>query len=280
MEIRHGSNPNDAKHYTTEELRSNFLIENLFTPGEKKLVYTHIDRIIAGGIVPTSKSITLDENVDTMKQLGVSYFLERRELGIINIGGAGKVVVDGVEYSLANKDGLYVGMGAKDVVFSSDDAAKPAKFYINCAPAHKTYPNVKIDIAKAKKVPMGDAKTCNKRTICQFIHPDVLPTCQLTMGMTMLEEGSVWNTMPAHTHERRMEVYLYFDMPEDAVVFHFMGEPNETRHIVMKNEMAVISPSWSIHSGCGTQAYTFIWGMVGENQTFNDMDTIKTNELK
>lgn len=280
MDIRYGANANDAKHYTTEQLRKEFLIEDLFVPGKNKFVYSHIDRIIVGGIVPTDGVIELADGIDTMKSLGVNYFMERRETGVINIGGAGKIAVDGEEYGMAPRDGLYIGMGAKKVEFISCDASNPAKFYLNSAPAHTTYPNVKINIETAKKVPMGDQGSCNKRVINQFIHPEVLKTCQLLMGMTVLEEGNVWNTMPAHTHDRRMEVYLYFDIPEDNVVFHYMGEPDETRHIVMKNEQAVISPSWSIHAGCGTKNYTFIWGMAGENQTFTDMDGIKTTELK
>lgn len=279
MDIRYGANPYDFKHYTTEQLRKEFLIEKLFIPDEKSLTYSHIDRIIVGGIMPVKKTINLDEGIDTMKVLGTQTFLERREMGVINIGGKGRITVDGVEFELNPRDGLYVGRGAKNVLFSSNCLDNPAKFYINFAPAHKSYPNVKIDISKANAVKMGSDKSCNKRTIYQFIHPDVLQTCQLTMGMTVLEEGSNWNTMPAHTHERRMEVYMYFDIPQDDVVFHFMGEPHETRHIVVKNEQAVISPSWSIHAGCGTSNYTFIWGMVGENQTFNDMDAINTVDL-
>jgi 4-deoxy-L-threo-5-hexosulose-uronate ketol-isomerase len=280
MDIRYGANPQDAMHYTTQELRSEFLIEDLFIQGEKKFVYSHIDRIIVAGIVPTTEAIDLNEGIDTQKTLGTDSFLERREMGLFNIGAAGKVVVDGVEYAMGHKDGLYVGMGAKSIVFSSEDSSKPAKFYINFAPAHKTYPTVKIDITKANSVEMGDQKTCNKRVIYQFIHPAVLETCQLLMGMTVLAEGNIWNTMPAHTHERRMEVYMYFDLDDQNAVFHYMGEPDETRHIVMKNEQAVISPSWSIHSGCGSKNYTFIWGMVGENQTFTDMDGIAITDLK
>ena len=239
-------------------------------------VYSHVDRIIVGGATPGKDALKLEAG----DELRAAYFLERRELGIINIGAPGKVTLDGVEYKLGNKDGLYVGMGTKDVVFESDDAANPAKFYFNSAPAHKTYPTVFIDMEKANKRPIGTMEDSNKRTIYQYIHPAVLKTCQLSMGLTKLEEGSMWNTMPCHTHERRMEVYLYFDLPEDAAVFHLMGQPQETRHIVMHNEQAVISPSWSIHSGVGTHCYTFIWGMVGENQDFDDMDHCKTNELK
>ncbi len=276
MEVRYDTHPNDAMYYTTEELRGHYLIENLFETGKINTVYSHVDRIIVGGATPGKDALKLEAG----DELRAAYFLERRELGIINIGAPGKVTLDGVEYKLGNKDGLYVGMGTKDVVFESDDANNPAKFYFNSAPAHTTYPTVFIDMEKANKRPIGSMEDSNKRTIYQYIHPAVLKTCQLSMGLTKLEEGSMWNTMPCHTHERRMEVYLYFDLPEDAAVFHLMGQPQETRHIVMKNEQAVISPSWSIHSGVGTHCYTFIWGMVGENQDFDDMDHCKTNELK
>lgn len=280
MDIRQPSNSKDAKFYTTDRLREEFLIQELFTPGKAKRVYSNIDRIITMGFCPAKKAIELGEGLDTMSNLGTDYFLERRELGTINVGGAGSITVDGQEYKLASLDGLYIGMGAKEVVFKSEDANNPAKFYTLSAPAHRTYPNKHIDIAKAKKVPMGDDSTSNKRIINQYLHPEVLETCQLSMGMTEMAEGNVWNTMPCHTHERRMEVYFYFDIEGDNVVFHYMGEPSETRHIVMRNEEAVISPSWSIHSGCGTKAYKFIWGMVGENKTFTDMDHIALTDLK
>ena len=276
MEVRYDTHPNDAMFYTTEELRGHYLIENLFETGKINTVYSHVDRIIVGGATPGAEALKLEAG----DELRAAYFLERRELGIINIGAPGKVTLDGVGYKLGNKDGLYVGMGTKDVVFESDDCKNPAKFYFNSAPAHTTYPTVFIDMEKANKRPIGSMEDSNKRTIYQYIHPAVLKTCQLSMGLTKLEEGSMWNTMPCHTHERRMEVYLYFDLPEDAAVFHLMGQPQETRHIVMHNEQAVISPSWSIHSGVGTHCYTFIWGMVGENQDFDDMDHCKTNELK
>ncbi len=280
MEIRQPANSRDAKHYTTERLREEFLIEELFVPGRIKRVYSHIDRIITMGICPSDKSISLGENLDIWKKLGTTYFLERRELGMINVGGKGSVTVDGEVFTLNERDGLYVAKGAKEVVFASADASNPAKFYSLSAPAHTTYKNVHIDMTKAKKVDLGSQDSCNKRTIYQYIHPEVVDSCQLMMGLTKMADGNVWNTMPAHTHERRMEVYFYFDLPEDAAVFHYMGEPTETRHIVMKNEQAVISPSWSIHSGCGTCAYTFIWGMVGENKAFDDMDHIKVTDMK
>lgn len=276
METRYSSHYEDAKQYDTSELRKHFLIEELFIKGQIKMVYSHIDRIIVAGIVPTDKTLKIEGG----KALGSDYFLERRELGIINIGGAGVVTLDGEKYVLDSRDGLYVGLGIKQVDFQSLDPEKPAKFYINSATAHKKYPTVKINLEKANKVKAGSDAECNKRTINQYVHPAVCESCQLVMGMTVLEPGSVWNTMPCHTHDRRMEVYLYFDMDEDNVVFHLMGTPEETRHIVVKNEQAVISPSWSIHSGVGTKNYTFIWGMVGENQTFTDMDAILTKDLK
>jgi len=276
MEVRYASHYEDVKHYDTTKLRKHFLIENLFTPGKLYMVYSHVDRIIVAGAVPTDKPLYLEAS----KELGSNYFLERREMGIINIGGTGIVNLDGERYELNNSDGLYVGMGIKEVSFESLDANNPAKFYINSATAHKSYPTVKIGLSEANKVKAGTDEECNKRTINQYVHPAVCQSCQLVMGMTILEPGSIWNTMPCHTHDRRMEVYLYFNMDEDNVVFHFMGTPNETRHIVVKNEQAVISPSWSIHSGVGTKNYTFIWGMVGENQTFTDMDEIPTKDLR
>lgn len=275
MEIRSAANPKDVKTYDTARLREEFLIEGLFAKGESKTVYSHVDRIITGSACPVSP-LTLEAG----KVLRAEYFLERREMGIINIGAKGSVTVDGVKYELENKDGLYIGMGSKEIVFASEDASNTAKFYFNSAPAHKTYPIEKIEISKAEPAKMGSLEESNQRTIYKYIHPMGVKSCQLVMGMTILEPGSVWNTMPCHTHDRRMEVYLYFNMPEDAVVFHYMGEPTETRHIVMRNEQAVISPSWSIHSGCGTRNYTFIWGMVGENQVFSDMDAVSMKEIK
>lgn len=276
MEIRGAVNIEDAKHYTTERLRNEFLIEDLFVPEKIKMVYSHIDRIIVGGAYPKNEELILRAG----KEIGANYFLERRELGIINIGGKGGVVIDGEKYSLEPKDGLYIGMGTKDIIFTSDDASAPAKFYFNSAPAHKTYPTMKVVASEAKPQHLGSVENSNKRTINKYIHPDVCKSCQLLMGMTILEPQNIWNTMPCHTHERRMEVYFYFNIPDDNVVFHYMGEPKETRHIVVRNEQAVISPSWSIHSGVGTSNYTFIWGMVGENQTFSDMDDVKMVDLK
>jgi 4-deoxy-L-threo-5-hexosulose-uronate ketol-isomerase len=275
LEVRYPSSNKDAKHYDTKRLREEYHISGLFKADEIKLVYSHFDRIIAGSVCPVEKELKLEAG----KEIGAQYFLERRELGIINIGGSGAVVLDGEEYTLDKKDGLYVGMGVKEVIFKSHDKTNPAKFYLNSAPAHTSYPTVKINIKDANPVHLGSEKELNKRTIYQYVHPNVCKSCQLLMGMTILEEGSVWNTMPTHTHDRRMEVYFYFDMADDALVFHMMGEPQETRHIIMRNEEAVISPSWSIHSGVGTQRYTFIWGMVGENQTFTDMDFIDNKDL-
>lgn len=276
LEIRYANHPDDSRYYTTEELRKNYLIEKLFVENEAALVYSHIDRIIAGGIMPVGEKIKLSVG----KELGVSYFFERREAGIINIGGKGKVIIDGNEFILDNADGLYIGMGSKDVTFESENTNSPAKFYFNSSPAHKAFPTRMITLEQAKKVRLGEKENLNVRTINQYVHPDVCESCQLVMGMTILDPGNVWNTMPAHTHERRMEVYMYFNMDEGARVFHLMGQPQETRHIVMANEQAVISPSWSIHSGVGTSNYTFIWGMCGENIEFTDMDHIAIKDIR
>ncbi len=280
MDIRYSCNQRDFKRYTTEETRAEFLIETLFVADEVKAVYSHVDRMVTMGVMPVNETVAIDKGIDVWHNFGTSYLLERREIGMFNVGGAGVVTVDGVEYELGYKDCLYITKGAKDVTFRSVDAAAPAKFYMVSAPAHCAYETRLIKIADAAKRPLGAMETSNKRTINQFIHPDVLKTCQLSMGMTVLEPGSVWNTMPAHTHERRMEVYFYFEVPENNVVFHMMGEGSETRHIVMQNEQAVISPSWSIHSGAGTSNYTFIWAMGGENQAFDDMDNIATTDLR
>jgi len=276
LDIRYANHPDDSKRYDTAELRQKYLIEKVFSADEILLTYSHQDRIIAGGAMPVSKTVSLEAT----KELGTDYFLERREMGVINIGGKGTVTLDGVAYDLNKTDGLYVGMGAKVVSFSSADKNNPAKFYINSAPAHHKYETVVITKEKANHVPCGDSATLNKRVINQYVHPAVCKSCQLVMGMTELDATSVWNTMPCHTHERRMEVYLYFGLREEDFVVHLMGTKEETRHIIMRNEQAVISPSWSIHSGVGTRGYTFIWGMCGENQTFTDMDGIKNSELK
>ena len=276
MEVRNASNSKDVKHYTTERLREEFLITGLFSKDNIKMVYSHIDRIITCGIMPVDQVLKLEAG----KELAADYFLQRREMGVINIGGKGIITVDGTEYVMEPRDGIFIGQGNKDVTFAAVDKANPPKFYMSSCPAHKSYPTVKIDITKARKVPCGSVEDCNKRTINQYIHPEVMQSCQLAMGLTQLEPGSNWNTMPCHTHDRRMEVYLYLDMDENDAVFHMMGEPTETRHIIMHNEEAVISPSWSIHSGVGTKAYSFIWAMCGENQEFTDMDHIETKDLR
>lgn len=276
MEVRNAANSKDVKHYTTDRLREEFHISNLFTKDNIKMVYSHIDRIITAGAMPVDTDIKLEAG----KELAANYFLERREMGCINIGGKGIIVVDGVEYEMNARDGIYIGRGNKDITLKCVDKANPPKFYISSCPAHKEYPIVKIDITKAKKVPCGSVEDCNKRVINQYIHPEVMESCQLAMGLTELAVGSNWNTMPSHTHDRRMEVYMYLDMGENDAVFHMMGEPNETRHIIMHNEEAVISPSWSIHSGVGTKNYSFIWAMCGENQEFDDMDFIETKDLR
>lgn len=280
MDIRYSANQRDVRRYTTEELRREFLIESLYRPNEVAAVYSHVDRMVTMGCMPVDKTIPIDQGIDVWANFGTHYFLERREAGLFNIGGPGHVTVDGKDYALDYKDCLYITRGAREVLFSSDDPAVPAKFYIVSAPAHCNYETRLLRLADAAKKPSGDAAASNKRVINQFIHPDVLKTCQLSMGMTVLAPGSVWNTMPAHTHERRMEVYMYFEIPEDNVVFHMMGEGQETRHIVMQNEQAVISPSWSIHAGAGTSSYTFIWAMGGENQAFDDMDIIPITDLR
>ena len=276
MEIRNASNPRDVKNYDTDRLREEFHISKLFTKDNIRMVYSHIDRIITAGLMPVFQELKLVGG----KELASDYFLERREMGCINIGGKGIITIDGVDYEMNPRDGIYIGMGNKEISFKCVDTENPPKFYVSSCPAHATYPIVKIDITKAKKVPCGSVEDCNKRVINQYIHPEVIKSCQLAMGLTELEPGSNWNTMPSHTHDRRMEVYLYLDMGENDAVFHMMGEPNETRHIVMHNEEAVISPSWSIHSGVGTKNYSFIWAMCGENQEFTDMDHIETRELR
>ncbi|MCH5196697.1 MAG: 5-dehydro-4-deoxy-D-glucuronate isomerase [Oscillospiraceae bacterium] len=276
LDIRYGNHPDDSKKYDTEALRKNYLIDKVFVKDEIALTYSHQDRMIAGGAMPVDKELTLGST----KELGTEYFLERREMGMINVGGKGTVVLDGKEYALDYKDGLYIGMGTKEIVFKSADKNNPAKFYLNSCPAHKTYPTVYITKDMAVHRPLGTAENMNKRVVNQYVNPAVCESCQLAMGMTELAVGSSWNTMPSHTHERRMEVYFYFELEGDNVVFHMMGQPQETRHIILHNEQAVISPSWSIHSGTATSNYTFIWGMCGENQTYDDMDNIGNLDLK
>ena len=287
MDTRYGVSPEGVKRYTTEELRKEFLIEDLFRTDEICLVYSHVDRMITGSAVPVQKKLVLSDG----KLLHSEYFLERRELGIINIGGAGVVTVDGKSFTVENREAVYVGMGSREVVFESVEAECPAKFYMNSTPAHRTCPTVAIRldgseaedtviVKEENRVELGSLEESNHRTICKYILPGQVESCQLVMGMTSLMPGSVWNSMPCHTHERRMEVYLYFDLGENDFVMHYMGEPQQTRHIVMHNEQAVISPSWSIHAGSGTKNYTFIWGMAGENQAFDDMDNVANKDLR
>lgn len=275
MEVRNAANPRDVKSYDTKRLREEFLIQGLFAKGEVRTVYSHDDRIITGAAYPITP-LTLEAG----EEIRAEYFLQRREMGIFNIGTPGYVVVDGVKYEMGFRDGLYVGMGTRVIEFASNDQTNPARFYFNSAPAHASYPTTRVAIDEVEHEKLGSIESSNQRTINRYIHPHGIASCQLVMGMTILEPGSVWNTMPCHTHDRRMEVYLYFGMPEDGVVFHYMGEPSETRHIVVRNEEAVISPSWSIHSGCGTKNYTFIWGMVGENQVFADQDFVPMSDLR
>ncbi len=274
-ESRYALGPKETSGLGTAELRTNFLIETVFADDEIRLVYTHYDRYIAGGAKPVHGPLAL-ETIDPLK---MPHFLDRRELGIINVGGPGEVTVDGEVHELGFKEALYVGKGNREVVFSSLDPAQPARFYLNSAPAHHAYPTRKVTKAEAEVVELGSMETANHRTINKLLVNSVVDTCQLQMGMTELKAGSVWNTMPAHTHDRRMEVYFYFEVPEGQAVSHFMGQPQETRHIWMQNEQAVISPPWSIHAGAGTSSYTFIWGMAGENMDYGDMDGCPITEL-
>ncbi|MBJ6368081.1 5-dehydro-4-deoxy-D-glucuronate isomerase [Snuella sedimenti] len=275
-QVRYAASPQDVKTYDTTRLRDEFLIQDLLEPDAVNLVYSHYDRFIAGGIVPVQSSIKLD----TIDPLKADYFLERRELGIINIGATGTVTVDGSSFVLEHKEALYIGKGNRDIIFSSKSSSTPAQFYLNSTPAHKTYPNKKIGTNDVEVIELGAPETANARTLRKYIVNSVVDVCQLQMGMTTLKSGSSWNTMPAHVHDRRMEVYFYFEVPEDQAVCHFMGQPQETRHIWINNKQAVISPPWSIHSGSGTSSYTFIWGMAGENLDYGDMDHCKINELK
>ncbi len=275
MEIKYATNPTDFKSYDTSRLRSEFHCPKLVKEGAVSLVYTHYDRFIFGTIVPTSEGLKLP----TYDQLKSDYFLERRELGVINIAGPGKITVDGEAYQVNNLDTLYIGKGKKEVIFESSDASNPAKFYLNSAPAHHEYPTTLGAKADVNKVELGSQSTSNERIIYQCIHETGIQSCQLVMGITELKDGNVWNTFPAHLHDRRMEVYFYFDMSGDNLVMHFMGQPQETRHIAVRNEEAVISPPWSIHSGAGTTNYKFVWGMAGENKSFADMDSVPLTEV-
>ena len=275
-EERFASHPDDAKKYGTAQLRKSFLIEKVMENDIIHLVYSHYDRYIAGGAVPATAPLELTA-IDPMK---AQYFCDRRELGIINVGAKGLVIVDGTEYSLDFKEALYIGKGAKQITFKSDSTTQSARFYLNSTPAHKELPTRRITLKDANVLQMGSPLTSNERQINQLLISKVIETCQLQMGMTELRPGSVWNTMPAHTHSRRMEVYFYFNVPQGQAVCHFMGQPQETRHIWMENEQAVISPNWSIHSAAGTSNYIFIWGMAGENMDYTDMDVVQPNELR
>lgn len=275
-EVRYAVGQREMNQMGTEAIRSDFLIEDVFGSDEVKLVYSHFDRYITGGVIPVKGKVFLD-TIDSLKS---EFFLERRELGIINVGGKGTIMADGQSYSLDYKEALYLGKGTKEVYFSSDTAHKPALFYLNSTPAHQAYPSKKIGRDEAEIVELGAPETANARTIRKLIVNSIVETCQLQMGMTEIHSGSVWNTMPAHVHDRRMEVYFYFEVPEEQAVCHFMGAPNETRHLWMTNNQAVISPPWSIHSGCGTSNYTFIWGMAGENLDYGDMDACPIPTLR
>ncbi len=275
MDVRYTVGKNEYKRMTTAELRESFLVD-LFEVGKLNLLYTEVERSIVGAAVPTAEALTLEAG----KELAADYFCQRREVGVLNIGAAGIVTVDGTEYSMENLDGLYIGRGSKEISFASADAANPARFHMVSYPAHTEYPTTLAKKADANAIELGTLEDSNKRTIYQYIHENGIKSCQLVMGFTALEPGSVWNTMPCHTHERRTEVYMYFGLDDTSKVFHMMGPGDETRHLVVSNEQAVISPMWSIHSGCGTKAYTFCWAMGGENQRFDDMDHIAIADVK
>lgn len=276
MDIRYATHPNEVLSMNTEDLRQRFLVDKLFVPGTIQATYSHQDRVVLAGISPTESPLTLP----SFDALRTEVFFENREAGIINVGGAGEISVDGTTYPIAHGGCLYIGRGAQEVIFASGDDAAPARYYLFSAPAHTTYPTVAAAPGEGNVRVLGDQLTSNSRTINQYIHADGIQSCQVVMGVTVLNPGSMWNTMPAHTHDRRTECYLYFDVPEDARVFHIMGEPQETRHILMANEEAVISPSWSLHSGVGTAAYSFVWAMAGENKSFDDMDHVTVAELR
>lgn len=276
MNSRYESSPREVERMNTKELRENFLVQNLFVPNEIKLTYTHYDRMITGGASPTKNPLTLN----TPEDLKSNFFLERREIGVINIGGAGKVVADGESFEVDKLGCVYLGKGTKGVTFSTNNSENPAKFFLLSAPAHHTYPNTSYTKEDALPVTLGSPETSNRRTIYKYIHNDGIMSCQLVMGLTVLDSGSVWNTMPAHTHDRRSEIYCYFDILENQGVMHFMGKPDETRHLWVQNQEAIISPPWSIHAGSGTSNYSFIWAMAGENKDFTDMDHIPLNSLK
>ena len=276
MKILSAIDPVRARGLNTAELREAFLLENLFQPESVQLIYSENDRAVIGGAVPIKEMLPLR----TSKELAANYFAERRELGVLNVGGTGQISVDCKIFKLANRDMLYLGKGAREIIFTSDRNTEPAAFFILSFPAHQNYPHALMRFAEATAVPLGSQENANQRTIYKYIHPGGIPSCQLVMGFTQLQSGSIWNTMPPHTHTRRMEVYMYFDVPESARVFHFMGKPEETRHLVVANRQVVVSPSWSIHSGAGTSAYSFCWGMGGENQAFEDMDAVRLDQLR
>ncbi len=276
IDIRQVSSPTETKKFDTVELRRNYLITDIFVTGEITMTYSHLDRTVVGGVMPATSSLKLQSS----KQIGSKNFLDRREMGIINVGGTGKVKADKEEHVLETTDCLYLPKGVKEVAFESLDIGNPAKFYFVSTPAHRACKVQKITAQGANLVELGTQSEANVRSLRQYIHPDICDSCQLVMGITTIQDGSIWNTMPAHTHDRRSEVYLYFDMHEDTRVFHLMGQPNETRHIVVANEQAILSPGWSIHSGAGTGRYSFIWSMAGDNQDFTDMDFVEMKDLR
>jgi 4-deoxy-L-threo-5-hexosulose-uronate ketol-isomerase len=277
MEVRYSPDPTTYRTMDSTALRKHFLIDSLFRPDEVPMIYSDVDRSITGSAVPVTKELPL---LSSKKEMAAEYFLERRELGVINIGGKGAVRCDGTVHELGTKDGLYVGRGTREVAFLSHDPKDPARFYFVSFPAHAPWPTMAAAVEKATPTRLGTAQDANRRTIYKYIHGGAIRSCQLVMGLTELEEGSVWNTMPVHTHQRRSEIYMYFNLPEDAVVLHLLGEPQETKHLMVREGQAVISPSWSIHSGVGTRNYSFIWAMGGENQEFDDMDWVKMDGLR
>lgn len=277
MDVRYSPDRDGFQFMTTDELRDSFLIDNLFQKNKVPMIYSDIDRSITGSAVPTGKSLKLSAS---KKEMAAEYFTERREIGIINIGGKGVIKVGNKEYKMESKDALYIGRGKNNVEFKSNSAKNPAMFYFVSYPAHAEYATKQIKFSESTPVKLGTDKECNKRTIYKYIHPGTMPTCQLVMGLTELEEGSVWNTMPAHTHQRRSEVYMYFNIGKNSIIMHIFGEPTETRHLIIRDKQAALSPSWSMHAGCGTKNYSFIWAMGGENQEFDDMDAIPMTQLK